>query len=181
MDFFQRRKVFMVNKIPQEQYHQSIRGYFAGELHNLMVDDTSIVCVTADLGYKMLDFIQRDFPDRFYNVGASEQAGMGICVGMALNGLIPFYYSITPFLLYRSFETIRNYINHEKINVKLCGSGREQDYTSDGFSHYSNEAESILNILPNIKTYWPVAEANVTGIMQEIYGNTSPSFLSLKR
>jgi len=99
--------------------HNSMRGWFAYELYKQMARDERIWLVVGDLGYKAFDYIKRDFPDRFLNCGAAEQAMMGIATGLALNGKIPFVYSITAFLLYRPFETIRNYVNHEKIPVKL--------------------------------------------------------------
>ncbi|MDE2590931.1 MAG: hypothetical protein KGL95_14845, partial [Patescibacteria group bacterium] len=103
----------------------NMRARFAHELHKQMKKNPEIFVVTSDLGYKMWDSVRKDFPDRFINVGAAEQAMIGIGIGLSLAGKIPFIYSITSFLLYRPFETIRNYIHHEKIPVRLVGSGRD--------------------------------------------------------
>jgi transketolase len=51
-------------------------------------------------------------------------------------------YSITPFVLYRPFEWIRNYLDHEKIPVKLVGGGRDKDYGYLGFSHWAEEDDA---------------------------------------
>ena len=91
-----------------------MRGWFAYYLHKQMSKNNKIWIITGDLGYKMWDQIRIDFPDRFINTGAAEQAMMGIACGLALEGKIPIVYSISTFLLYRPFETIRNYINQEK-------------------------------------------------------------------
>src|SRR3990172_733039 len=99
--------------------HQSQRGYFAGYIYNAMIIDPNIIVVTADLGYGVFNKIRDDFPERFLNTGAAEMAACGICVGLALQGKKPFFYSITNFLLYRPFEVIRNYIDHERIPVRL--------------------------------------------------------------
>src|SRR3989344_3555766 len=115
------------------------RAAFAASLHSQMLKNKNIWVVTGDLGYGMWDRIRDDFPDRYLNVGASEQAMMGIAIGLALEGKIPFTYSITTFLLYRPFETIRNYINYEKIPVKLVGAGRDKNYLHDGISHWPLE------------------------------------------
>ena len=40
---------------------------------------------------------------------------MGMATGLALENKIPVVYSITPFIIYRPFEFIRNYLDHEKI------------------------------------------------------------------
>ena len=167
-----------IEKLPR---HESQRGYFAYELHEQMEANKDIYVLTGDLGFGMLDRIRDDFRDRFVNCGASEQAMMGMAVGLALEGKIPIVYSITPFLLYRPFETIRNYINHEQIAVKLVGGGRDKDYTHDGFSHWAEEASQVLSVLPNITQMWPETKEDVIELTRVMLYNGQPSFLSLKR
>ena len=133
----------------------SMRGWFAYELYKQMANDERIWLLVGDLGYKTFDYIKRDFPERFINCGAAEQAMIGIATGLALSNKIPFVYSITSFLLYRPFETIRNYINHEKTPVKLIGMSRNRDYIHDGFSHWAEEDKEIMKIFSNIKALWP--------------------------
>ena len=79
-----------------------------------MKENKNIFLLTGDLGYNLWDNIKIDFKDRFINAGSSEQLMMGMAIGLAMDGKIPIVYSITPFLLYRPFELIRNYVNHEK-------------------------------------------------------------------
>src|SRR3990172_1226627 len=61
------------------------------------------------------------------NCEASEQAMVDIAVGLALSGQIPLVYCITPHL-FRAYESLRIYLDHERISVKLVGIGRGQDY-----------------------------------------------------
>src|SRR5687768_10786753 len=109
-----------------------------------MCINEDIFFITADLGYGLADDIRKDFPGRFINTGAAEQAAMGIAVGLAMSGKIPFVYSITPFLLWRAAETIRLYVNRESVPVKMVGCGRDSDYEHDGFSHYAGDDVSLL-------------------------------------
>lgn len=171
----------MLKKIPQSEWHPSQRGYFAGCLHNEMLKNKDVILVVGDLGYGAFDRIRNDFPAQFYNVGASEQAGLGICIGLALKGKIPIFYSITTFLLYRGFETIRNYINHEKIPVKLAGSGRDFDYAHDGFSHHSKDAIKVMQCFPNIQLYFPNSKKEVKGCVNRFIYDKLPGFISLRR
>lgn len=125
-----------------------------------MAEDRSVYFVTGDLGYGLADKIKDDFPDRFINVGAAEQTMLGVAIGLALENKKVFVYSITPFLLWRGAEWIRNYINHEGIPVVLVGSGRGNDYFHDGFTHEAFDDLSFFhdfniytyNELPNLKT-----------------------------
>jgi transketolase len=122
-----------------------------------------------------------ELPGQFYNLGASEQAGMGVAIGMALQGKKPFIYSITNFLIYRPFELIRNYINKESIPVRMIASGRDRDYLADGFSHQSEDAKQIMNMFWNITKYWPNSKKDIPLIVKEMVEKNNPSFISLKK
>jgi len=161
--------------------HPSMRGYFAAYLYKEMQNNKNIFLITGDLGYKMWDEIKKDFPDRFINVGASEQSMMGLAVGLAIEGKIPFVYSITTFLLYRPFETIRNYINYEKIPVRLVGSGRERDYAHDGISHWPEEEKQVLAIFKNIESVWPDNITQIPSLVKKMVNINKPWYINLKR
>jgi len=161
--------------------HDTIRGWFAYELYQQMKKNKNIWLVSGDLGYKMFDMIRDDFPDRFLNAGSSEQAMMGIAVGLALKGKIPFVYSITPFLLYRSFETIRNYVNYENIPVKLIGGGRDKDYSHDGFSHWAEEDLEVMSLFSNINKRWPQTKEEIPNLIKEAIKLKIPYYINLRR
>lgn len=162
--------------------HDSMRGWFAYELYQHMKENKDIVLIVGDLGYKVFDAHFADFPDRCINTGAAEQAMMGIACGLAMEGKIPFVYSITPFLLYRPFETIRTYINHEKIPVRLVGSGRDKDYHIDGYSHDATDADDILKTMRNINELWPMSKEQIPAMVKQmVLDDTRPYFISLKR
>jgi len=168
-----------------EEYplHDSIRGWFGRALYFEMQKNEDIFLITADLGYKLWDLHQRDFPERFYNFGASEQCAVGAGVGLALSGCIPFVFSITTFLLFRPFEWIRNYLNHEKIPVRLIGSGFDKDYAHDGISHQPSEEElgSYFEMFPNVQTFIPENKESVPNVLKLMIGTNAPSFMCLRR
>ncbi len=162
-------------------YSQNLRRRFADEIYSAMKKNKNIVLVTGDLGYRIWDQVKQDFPDRFFNVGAAEQSMIGVSIGLALEGKIPITFSITPFLLYRPFETIRNYIDHEKIPVKLVGSGRDKDYDHDGFSHWSEEDKNVMKIFKNIVSVWPESADEVSEIVPKLLSDNNPWYINLKR
>lgn len=161
--------------------HDSQRGYFFYSLWEQMKTNRDIFCLTGDLGWGMMDSIRDDYPDNFLNCGASEQAMVDIGIGLAMSGKIPIVYSITPFLLYRPFESIRNYINNEKIPVLLIGGGRDSDYQHDGFSHTAIEDKEVMNLFPNIKSYWPQTKEEIPELVTKVLESKCPSYINLTR
>lgn len=160
----------------------SMRPKFFEELYRLMKENDRLYALTGDLGYGGFDTIKYEYDGRrFINCGASEQAMMGIAVGLALDGKIPFVYSISPFLLWRAAETIRLYVDHEKIPVIMVGSGRDRDYKHDGFSHDASDIPQFMALFKNIKTYYPNDSSQIKGMLESIIADPKPSFISLRR
>ena len=170
-----------IEKFPTKEWHNSIRGWFAGALFEQMKTNKDIVVIVGDLGYLMFDKIREAYPNRFFNVGAAESAGMGIAVGMAYQGKIPFVYSITPFLIARPYEWLKNYVNHENLPIKLIGSGRDKDYEIDGFTHDATGIKELLDTLPKIVQLWPEEKEDIPDMVKEMITNKKPSFVSLRR
>jgi len=158
-----------------------MRRDLAKLLLNEMKSNPDIYLITGDLGYGLWDEIRDTFPNRFFNVGSSEMAMMGMAVGLAMDDKIPFVYSITPFAIYRPFEMIRNYINHENIPVKILGGGRNDEYGYLGFSHWSNEDLSALSVFENLKLFKPNTQEELENNFKFAVNNTSPVYINLKK
>ncbi len=158
-----------------------MRRAFANYLESKIEQDSSVMLITADLGYGLFDSIKQRYPNNFINCGASEQLMMGLCIGAAYEGKKPVAYSITPFLIYRPFELIRNYVDKEKLNIKLIGSGRDRDYSHDGFSHWAEDDRDVmLNSFKNIKSFWPEMD-NINSTLEEAFQCEGPYYINLKR
>ena len=114
------------------------RQRFTELLTEEMGQNKDIILLVGDVGYKVFDHLREEYPDRVINPGAAEQLMIGMAAGLAMDGKIPVCYSITPFVLYRPFEFIRNYVNHEQLPVKLVGSGRNDDYGLCGPVSYTH-------------------------------------------
>jgi transketolase len=146
-----------------------------------MRKDERVWLVTGDLGYKVLDPVRAEFPERFLNCGAAEQAMMGIGVGLASSGKRPMLYSISPFVLYRGFETVRNYLHYEGLPVTLVGSGRGKNYETEGFSHWIEEDRDILKVLDGVNGYWPDSIDELKSNWATILKKDGPAYLNLPR
>lgn len=158
-----------------------MRKEFAYLLHTEMFNNPDIYLITGDLGYGLWDKVKNDYPDRFYNVGSSEMAMMGAAIGLAMDGKIPYVYSITPFAIYRPFEMIRNYLDHENILVNIVGGGRDKDYGYLGFSHWSHDDKRIMGVFDNVKSFWPEDGDELLNSFQFSLSKQSPTYINLKR
>jgi len=158
-----------------------MRKQFSELLHAEMAQCERIVLITGDLGYGLWDRIRIDYSDRFYNVGSSEHLMLAAAVGMAMEGKIPVVYSITPFLLYRPYEVIRNYLNHEQIPVKLVGGGRDKDYGYLGFSHWAEDDAKAMSNFANIISNWPAGEKELEEMFEQFIYDLKPRYLNVSR
>jgi transketolase len=155
------------------------------DLAKLLFDEMKlnpdIYLITGDLGYGLWDDIMNEYPDRFFNVGSSEMAMMGMAIGLAMEGKIPFVYSITPFAIYRPFEMIRNYIDHENIPVKILGGGRDEEYGYLGFSHWASEDIAALNVFENLIKFKPHTQEELENAFRFAVNENKPTYINLKK
>jgi len=149
-------------------------------LYKTLKENNDVWVVTADLGFGVLDKIREEFPDRVINVGASEQLMVGAAIGLAQNDKIPLCYSITPFLLFRPFELLRLYVNHENVPVKLIGIGRGDDY-GQGYSHDATGDTEALDLLSNIQQYIPNTLDDLRSCWDTFINNNKPSYINIRR
>jgi transketolase len=159
-----------------------MRKRFFKLIYELMAKDKDIFFLTGNLGRGGVDLIYRNYPNRFLDCGAAEQGMIGIAVGLALSGKKVFCYSITPFLLFRPAEFIRNYISKERIPVCLCASGRYADYKTEGFTHFAgDDLDFMMTFKPNILVHWPETEPEMEAIVKRFVGKPDSTYLNLKR
>jgi len=158
-----------------------MRKNFAELLYNEMKVNQDIYLITGDLGYGLWDNIKDTFKGRFFNVGSSEMAMMGMAIGLAMDGKIPFVYSITPFAIYRPFEMIRNYLDHENIPVNIIGGGRDRDYGYLGFSHWADDDKKIMQSFKNIRMMHPTNLDELKINFDQIINDRKPTYLNLKK
>ena len=96
-----------------------MRRTFGKVISELADKDDKIYVLVGDIGYRVFDEFRGRHPERFINMGICEQSIIGVSAGMALEGLKPWVYTITPFLIERPFEQVKLDIDQQNVNVKL--------------------------------------------------------------
>lgn len=128
------------------------------EVYTLAKKDPRVVFVGSDLGHGTLDEFKRDFPDRFFMEGVSEQHLIGMMAGLALSGKIPYFNTIAIFTYRRCLEQVILDLCLPKLPVRLIGSGGGFVYTPLGPTHLAVDDMAILRTIPNM-TIVAVADA----------------------
>ncbi len=133
-----------------------MRNTFSETLYECAKADPRIYIVVADISPagSMANF-QREYPDRFLNVGVAEQSMIGIAAGLALKGCRPFAYTIATFSLYRPFEMVRDDLCYQNLPVTVVGMGAGVIYSTLGGTHHTMEDIAIAGAIPNMQIIAP--------------------------
>lgn len=132
-----------------------MRNAFAAEITALGEVDPRVVLLSGDIGNKLFDNFKARAPGRFVNCGIAEANMMGMAAGMALNGLRPVVYTITPFTTTRCLEQIKIDVCYHKAPVLIVGTGSGLSYGELGPTHHSCEDIAILRVLPEMVVLCP--------------------------
>ena len=154
-----------------------MRRRFGKVIADLADRDERIIVLAGDIGYRVFDEFREKHPDRFINLGICEQSLIGVSAGMALEGLKPWVYTITPFLIERPFEQVKLDIDQQNVNVKLVGFS---DYPKLGPTHTELNGEKMMQLFKNISTYYPKNGNETIQSVNEAYNYNGPAFISLK-
>lgn len=134
----------------------ALRDAYGKALLELGEKDQRIVVLDADLSQSTrTSKFAAKFPDRFIQMGISEQDMMGTAAGLAASGKVPFASSFAVFATGRAFEQIRNSICYPKLNVKIAATHAGITVGEDGGSHQAIEDISLMRSLPDMTVIVP--------------------------
>ncbi|MFP3201648.1 MAG: transketolase family protein [Sulfolobus sp.] len=139
----------------------SMRETFGRLLAKLGEKNKDVVVITADVGDSTRAMYFRDkFPDRYFNVGISEQDMVNFAAGLAATGLKPLVVNFSMFVM-RAWEQIRNTIARMNLDVKFLVTHSGYSDHGDGSSHQSLEDIALMRTLPNMKVIVPADSADI--------------------
>lgn len=154
-----------------------MRRQFGKTIVQLAAKDPRIVLMTGDVLQDMDEYISR-FPARFFNFGLTEQSMISIAAGMAMEGMRPVVYSITPFLLERAFEQVKIDIDAQNLPVMLIGYS---DYPTHGVTHRPLNAEGLVGLFKNVVGFFPRSQAETEKAMLDAYLMRVPAAICLTK
>ena len=119
-------------------------------------ENPNIVALCADLtDSTRTSVFKKEFPDRFVEMGITEQNMASLASGMAAVGKIPFISSYAMFSPGRNWEQIRTTICYNNQNVKIAGAHSGVSVGPDGATHQAIEDMAITRVIPNLVVIAP--------------------------
>lgn len=133
-----------------------MRDGYGKALLQLAAEDERIMVLDADVAKSTRTVWIRDkYPEKFLDMGISEQDMAGTAAGLALGGMIPFASTYGVFLAGRAWDQIRTTICYNKLNVKLAGAHAGISVGPDGATHQALEDVAIMRVLPEMTVVVP--------------------------
>jgi transketolase len=132
------------------------RDAYGAALLELGKSNKNIVVLDADLsGSTKTKGFSKAFPERFFNMGISEQDMIGTAGGLSLTGKVPFASTFAVFETGRAWEQIRQTLCYSHLNVKLAATHSGITVGEDGASHQSLEDIALMRVLPGMTVIVP--------------------------
>jgi len=156
-----------------------MRNAFADELTRLGNEDPRIVMLSGDIGNRLFDKFKDKHTQRFFNCGVAEANMMGVAAGMAMNGLRPVAYTITPFVTTRCLEQIRTDVCYHEAPVTIVAVGAGLAYSGLGPTHHACEDISFLRSIPNMVVICPGDAMEVRGALRATMQQDRPVYIRM--
>jgi transketolase len=154
---------------------------FGHALATLAEEDPRVVGLTADLGkYTDMHIFAAAHPERFFQMGMSEQLLFGAAAGMAELGFVPFASTYAVFAARRAYDFIALDIAEPGLNVNVVG-GLPGLTTGYGPSHQATEDMAIFRGLPNLTIVDPCDALDIAQAVPQLAAHDGPTYLRLLR
>ncbi len=161
---------------------ESLRDAYGEELKVLGAKHPDLVVMDSDLSSSTKTAIfGKAFPDRFFNMGISEQSMVSTAAGLALSGKKVFASTFAVFLM-RTYEQLRQSICYNNLDVNFVVTHAGITVGEDGATHQIVEDVGIMTGLPNMKVTVPVDSIETRSVIDFITEKgKGPNYVRLTR
>lgn len=158
------------------------RDAFGEVLVELGRENSDVVVLDADLSKATrTTWFAREFPERFFDMGISEQDMLGTAAGLSLCSKIPIVSTFAIFATAKAFDQIRNTIAYSKLNVKVVATHGGITIGADGASHQPVEHIALMRAIPNMTIIVPGDATETKEAVRYAIGIEGPVFIAIGR
>lgn len=156
-----------------------MRKQFVKTLEEILKTDEKTVLLLGDIGVFGFRNAFAAHPDRVYNIGILEQSTISVAAGMALNGMIPVVHTISPFIVERAFEQLKDDFGYQGLNGNFVGVGGSYDYAVMGGTHHCPGDVGALKNIPDMEIVVPGTPAEFDALFKASYNDGKPTYFRL--
>ncbi len=161
---------------------RSNREGFGAAIAEIVATNPKLMVLSADLSESLqLQTLKQMMPERFVEVGVSEQNMVGVAAGLAMLGKTVVATSFAAFNPGRNWEQIRVSICEQNLDVKIVGSHAGLATGADGATHQALEDLALTTVLPNMKVIAPSDYQEAFLATKAMIAQTGPTYLRLSR
>ena len=146
-----------------------MRAQFAKTMESVGLEDSRLVVLVGDIGTFSLRGYEAQCPGRFFNVGIREQTLASAAAGMAIMGYVPVIHSITPFIVERCFEQLKDDFCYQRLPGNVVSVGAGFDYSALGCTHHSYSDIAMLKSLPGVQIVVPGSQTELDRLFRQTY------------
>lgn len=117
-------------------------------------NDICLVSANVMSSCRVLSSMEK-FPERSFCVGIAEQEMISFSAGLASEGLIPFAFTMAPFMSMRACEQVRTDLAYNRMNVNLVAPYAGVSGGISGATHWAIEDCAIMRAIPGITVLEP--------------------------
>lgn len=134
---------------PKKTKEKDYSKAFGEKLVELAKNNEKIVAITASMkdGTGLTEF-QKQFPNRFFDIGIAEQHAVGLAAGMAKAGMIPVVPIYSSFYQ-RAYDQVIHDVAIQNLPVIMCVD-RAGAVGADGETHQGLLDMSFFRLVPNL-------------------------------
>jgi transketolase len=161
---------------------KALRLVFGETITELADEDDRIVVLDGDTGSSTYtSLFEAAHPERFFQMGITEQNMLGMAAGMSTLGLIPIVSTFSCFIVSRAHDSIRVLIAQPKANVKLMGGYAGLLAGMTGKTHLMFDDISIMRAMANMTVVAPADEVETRSALKAIIDYDGPVYFRLNR
>lgn len=158
------------------------RDAFGKVLLELGKKNDKIFVLSGDLAAATkTSYFRSRFPNRFINVGISEQNMVGMAAGLARAGFIPIVSTFACFAPGRTYDQIRQLIAYSNTNVKIMSTHPGLAIGMDGAIHQSLDDIALMRELPNMVVLTPSDEISTRKAVIKAIEHNGPVYVRIGR
>jgi len=159
-----------------------IRDVYGKTLVDLGKRNSDLVVLDADLTVSTkTNMFGKEYPDRFFTMGVSEQDMMSTAAGFALAGKRPFASTFAVFATGRAWEHVRQSIAFPNLNVNIVATHAGVTVGEDGATHQALEDISLMRVLPNMRVIVPADAVETEQVIRTVFDDEGPVYVRLAR